>query len=401
MKWDSFQPNFFLMFAPGLLEGSQGTWMTAAHLRAKNPKTIADLVRRFPSVSVFNVDDLLSQVRSVIDKAVAAVQSVFLFTLLAGLVVLIAAVQASREERRYESAMLRTLGANRSTVLKGLLSEFAALGVLSGALASAGASIAGVYIATARPADPVYAGSVGMVLRCGGRRFVSLPGGLACHALGGEPAARAHLAGCVMTQERPTRRRSMVGWYDPRVLAHSAYQVAIANIFGRHSDTRLIEALASQPQSEFNYSAPQGDFWFDYAADIGDGWNSTFAIADAIARPELALQHNGAAVKTQGGKVLVFGGDEVYPYPTAHRVRHAHRDALQTRIRGPAAPGRVCDPGQPRLVRQPGRVLAHVLPAGARLCRMSHAPDTQLFRAAASRQLVVAGHRPAARRRPR
>jgi putative ABC transport system permease protein len=147
VKWDSFQPNFFLMFAPGLLEGSQGTWMTAAHLDAKNPKTIADLVRRFPSVSVFNVDELLGQVRSIIDKALAAVQSVFLFTLLAGLVVLVAAVQASREERRYESAILRTLGANRSTVLKGLLAEFAALGVLSGALAAAGASIAGVYIA--------------------------------------------------------------------------------------------------------------------------------------------------------------------------------------------------------------------------------------------------------------
>jgi putative ABC transport system permease protein len=147
VKWDSFQPNFFLMFAPGLLDGAQGTWMTAAHLDAANPKTIAELVRRYPSVSVFNVDDLLRQVRSVIDKALAAVQSVFLFTLLAGLVVLIAAVQASREERRYESAMLRTLGANRRTVLKGLLAEFAALGVLSGILAAAGASVAGVYVA--------------------------------------------------------------------------------------------------------------------------------------------------------------------------------------------------------------------------------------------------------------
>jgi putative ABC transport system permease protein len=147
VKWDSFQPNFFLMFAPGLLEGAQGTWMTAAHLDATNPKTVADLVRRFPSVSVFNVDDLLRQVRSVIDKALAAVQSVFLFTLMAGLVVLVAAVQASREERRFESAILRTLGANRSTVLKGLLAEFAALGILSGALAAAGATIAGAYIA--------------------------------------------------------------------------------------------------------------------------------------------------------------------------------------------------------------------------------------------------------------
>jgi putative ABC transport system permease protein len=148
VKWDSFQPNFFLMFAPGMLEGTQGTWMTATHLESNNPRTIGDLVRRFPSVSVFNVDDLLNQVRSVVDKAVAAVQSVFVFTLFAGLVVLIAAVQASREERRYESAMLRTLGANRATVLKGLLAEFATLGVLSGLLASAGASIAGFFFAS-------------------------------------------------------------------------------------------------------------------------------------------------------------------------------------------------------------------------------------------------------------
>jgi putative ABC transport system permease protein len=147
VKWDSFQPNFFLIFAPGLLDGTQGTYMTAVHMDARNPKTIAELVRQFPSVSVFNVDDLLAQVRSVIDKALAAVQSVFLFTLMAGLVVLIAAVQASREERRFESAMLRTLGARRGTVLSGLLSEFATLGVLSGALAATGASVAGMYIA--------------------------------------------------------------------------------------------------------------------------------------------------------------------------------------------------------------------------------------------------------------
>jgi putative ABC transport system permease protein len=147
VKWDSFQPNFFLIFAPGLLDGTQGTYMTAVHMDARNPRTIADLVRNFPSVSVFNVDDLLGQVRSIINKALAAVQSVFAFTLCAGLVVLIAAVQASREERRFESAMLRTLGAHRRTVLKGLLAEFATLGVLSGLLASIGASIAGVYVA--------------------------------------------------------------------------------------------------------------------------------------------------------------------------------------------------------------------------------------------------------------
>ncbi|MEO8063707.1 MAG: hypothetical protein ABI821_13265 [Pseudomonadota bacterium] len=128
-------------------------------------------------------------------------------------------------------------------------------------------------------------------------------------------------------REEKVRRRSMVGWYDPRVLAHSAYQVAIANVFGRHSDTRLIEALASQPQNEFDYSTPPGsvagDFWFDYTADIGDGWNSTFAIADAIAQPTLDLPSGDTVEQTQAGRLLVFGGDEVYPYPS--RAEYAVR----------------------------------------------------------------------------
>ena len=188
VKWDSFQPNFFLIFAPGLLDGTQGTYMTAVHMAGNDPKTIGDLVRRFPSVSVFNVDDLLGQVRSIINKALAAVQSVFLFTLIAGLVVLIAAVQASREERRYESAILRTLGAQRGTVLKGLLAEFAALGVLSGVLAATGASIAGVYIAnkvlqipyTADPWVWVY----GLV---GGGLLVCIAGWLATRSVVNQP----------------------------------------------------------------------------------------------------------------------------------------------------------------------------------------------------------------------
>ena len=120
----------------------------------------------------------------------------------------------------------------------------------------------------------------------------------------------------MMAEGKPVKRRSMVGWYDPRVLAHTAYKLVIANIFGRHSDTRLIEALASQPQNEFDYSAVQGDFWFDYAADIGDGWNPTYTVADAIARPDLTLDINGRPEKTEAGRVLIFGGDEVYPYPT-------------------------------------------------------------------------------------
>ncbi len=188
VKWDSFQPNFFLMFAPGLLEGTQGTWMTATHMQTTNPKVIGDLVRRFPSVSVFNVDELLNQVRMVVDRAVAAVQSVFIFTLFAGLVVLIAAVQASREERRYESAMLRTLGANKATVLKGLLAEFATLGVLSGVLASVGASIAGWFFANRVLQIPYTPDPMVWVYGVfGGGALVCLAGWLATRAVVNQP----------------------------------------------------------------------------------------------------------------------------------------------------------------------------------------------------------------------
>jgi len=68
IKWDSFQPNFFIVFPPGLLDEMAGTWMTSAYFGKGDGRVIADLVRRFPSVSVFDLDDLLTQVRSVIDK---------------------------------------------------------------------------------------------------------------------------------------------------------------------------------------------------------------------------------------------------------------------------------------------------------------------------------------------
>jgi putative ABC transport system permease protein len=136
------------VFVPGLLDKVAGTYLTSAYLAPNAAQSLAGLARRFPSVSIFDIDDLLADVRSVLDKAVVAVQSVFAFTLLAGLTVLLAAVQSSRDERRYESAMLRTLGASRRTVLRGVLAEFAALGVLSGFIAAAGASVAAFFLTT-------------------------------------------------------------------------------------------------------------------------------------------------------------------------------------------------------------------------------------------------------------
>ena len=146
VKWDSFRPNFFIEFPPGLLDTAAGTYMTSAFLQPSSG-AMARLVHRFPSVSIFNIGDLLAQVRAVIDKAVTAVQSVFLFTLLAGLTVLFAAVQASRQERSYEIAILRVLGAGRAMIFASVLSEFSLMGALAGLMAATGASLGGAWLA--------------------------------------------------------------------------------------------------------------------------------------------------------------------------------------------------------------------------------------------------------------
>ena len=147
VRWDSFRPNFFLVFPPQLLDGAAGTYMTSVYLTPLQRPALVDLVRQFPTVSVFDVDAILKQIRDIMDRASLAVQYVFLFTLVAGVVVLLAAVQSTRDERRYESAMLRTLGASRGTVLQGVAAEFSALGFLSGTLAAFGATGVGWILA--------------------------------------------------------------------------------------------------------------------------------------------------------------------------------------------------------------------------------------------------------------
>lgn len=196
VKWDSFQPNFFIVFAPGLLEKVTGTYMTSVHFAGGQARSLASLARKYPSVSIFDIEDLLARVRSVFDKALLAVQSVFFFTLFAGLTVMMAAVQASRDERRYESAMLRTLGASRATVLQGVLAEFTTLGLLSGLLAALGAQVAGFFLAT-RVLDLKYGfdGWVWLTGAAGGAVLVAFSGWLATRSVINHPPITTLRAG--------------------------------------------------------------------------------------------------------------------------------------------------------------------------------------------------------------
>jgi putative ABC transport system permease protein len=82
----------------------------------------------------------MDKVRSIMDRVVMAVEFIFIFTLLAGLAVLYAAIQANQDERRFESAVVRTLGARRDVLLRGLIAEFITLGALAGLLAGLAAT---------------------------------------------------------------------------------------------------------------------------------------------------------------------------------------------------------------------------------------------------------------------
>ena len=147
VNWDSFQPNFFIVLSPGALDDMPTTYISSMRIEDEQRATLVDLVRAYPTVSVIDLDAILLQVRGIIEKASLAVQAVFVFTLAAGIAVLFAAVQSTIDERRFESAMLRALGARRRTVFLGVMAEFAALGLAAGVLASAGASILAAIVA--------------------------------------------------------------------------------------------------------------------------------------------------------------------------------------------------------------------------------------------------------------
>jgi putative ABC transport system permease protein len=147
INWDSFQPNFFLVLSPGALEDYPGTYIASMRVEANDRAALTELVRTHPTISVIDLDSILRQVRGIIEKASLAVQAVFFFTLAAGIAVLFAAVQSTIDERRFESAMLRALGARKRIVFAGVMAEFAALGAAAGILASAGASILAAIVA--------------------------------------------------------------------------------------------------------------------------------------------------------------------------------------------------------------------------------------------------------------
>jgi hypothetical protein len=127
-------------------------------------------------------------------------------------------------------------------------------------------------------------------------------------------------------------RMPMVHWFDPAQLLDAGLKSLVSTVIGARSDQRIVQALASRRREFYDYTfhyrdgrhqphvdrtRPRDEIWIDYVCDTGDGWNSTYAVAYAVAQPALEVRmDDGSTRRLPRGDLLVFGGDEVYPDPS-------------------------------------------------------------------------------------
>ncbi|MBB3104425.1 ABC transporter permease [Azomonas macrocytogenes] len=141
VNWNSFQPNFFMIFEPGALTGMPTTFLTSFHLAPGKEHDLIQLARDFPAVTLLQIDALLAQLRDILAQVSLAVEYVLLFVLAAGFAVLFAGLQATLDERIRQGALLRALGARRQILQRARGIEFALLGASSGILAALGCEL--------------------------------------------------------------------------------------------------------------------------------------------------------------------------------------------------------------------------------------------------------------------
>jgi putative ABC transport system permease protein len=148
VDWESFQPNFFVLASPGALDGYAASWITAVSVPRGDLGLTNELVRAYPNVSVIDVDAVIDQVRNTANQVADAVEYVFYFTLAAGLLVLVAAISSTQDERLLEGGVMRVLGASRAQLRLAQAAEFAALGLIAGLTAAIAAGVLSGSIAT-------------------------------------------------------------------------------------------------------------------------------------------------------------------------------------------------------------------------------------------------------------
>lgn len=146
VDWDTFNVNFFAVVRPGVLDNYPASYVTSFYLPPDKAHVMQELTRMFPNFLIIDVASVIERVQSMVEQVTHAIEFVFLFTLLAGFAVLYAAIASTQDERIYETAIFRTLGAKKQRLMWAWAVEFAVLGALAGCFAAAGASVLGYLI---------------------------------------------------------------------------------------------------------------------------------------------------------------------------------------------------------------------------------------------------------------
>lgn len=141
LEWESMQPNFFIILSPAALRDLPATYMTSFFLPQEEKRFLNRLLSEFPTITVIEIDAIVEQVQSIVDRVTQAVELVLALVVASGCLVLIASIQASRDARMREHALVRTLGGARSLIRGSLAAEFAVLGAFSGLVAVVGAEV--------------------------------------------------------------------------------------------------------------------------------------------------------------------------------------------------------------------------------------------------------------------
>ncbi len=147
VDWDSFRVNFFALFPPGPLDDMPTTFISAFRAPDANGAWLSALVQKYPNILAIDIGEILRQVQGIMERVSRAVEFVFLFTLAGGLLVLQAAIASTQDERSFDAAILRTLGASQRQLRAAQVAEFLLLGALAGLIGAAGATAIGWALA--------------------------------------------------------------------------------------------------------------------------------------------------------------------------------------------------------------------------------------------------------------
>lgn len=149
IDWNSFRPNFFILFKPGLLDELPQTMITSFYLPPERQNVLLQITKQFPNVTLIDVANTLKKIRSIMTQAGNAITFINFFAVLSGLIIVTLAIFSFSSTKLQETRILKILGMRRKNLLWIRSSEAFLIGMYAGMLATGTAILINVYLASA------------------------------------------------------------------------------------------------------------------------------------------------------------------------------------------------------------------------------------------------------------